>query len=88
MTSSPTCLSGSRKIRGELNISSINPLIDGDQVLNPYRHGLDLTVSEYSDEPDEYPIVHQIGTEFNDGLGNTGYQSGYRNGQVLDSYRL
>ena len=29
MTSFPTSLSGSREIRGELNISSMNPPIDG-----------------------------------------------------------
>ena len=34
------------------------------------------------------PTSDQIGTRFNDGLGNTGYQNGYHNGQVLDSYRL
>ena len=31
---------------------------------------------------------HQIGTGFNDGLSNTGYQNDYRNGQIPDSYRL
>ena len=60
----------------------------GDQVLNPYRLGLDLAVFEYLDEPDEYLIVLQIGTGFNDRLNNTVYQNGYRNSQVLDSYRL
>ena len=34
------------------------------------------------------PSYHQIGTEPNDGLGNTGYQTNYRIAQVLDSYRV
>ena len=88
MTSSLTSLSGNRVIRGELNISSIYHPIDSDQVLNPYRLGLDLAVSEHLEEPDEYTIIHQIGTGFNDGLGNTGYQNGYCNDQVIDLYRL
>ena len=71
MTSSLTSLSGNRVIRGELNISSIDPPIASDQVLNPYRFGLNLAVSEHLEEPDDYPIVHQIGTGFNDGLGIT-----------------
>ena len=73
MTSSPIGISGDRRIRGELNISSIDPSIDSVQVLTPYRLGLDLAVPEQSEEPNEYPLIHQIGTRFNDGLGNTGY---------------
>ena len=83
MTSSSTSLSGNRVIRGELNISSIDSPIDSDKDLNPYRLGLDLPVSEHSEDPDENPIIHQIGTGFNDGLGNTGYQNVYRNGHSL-----
>ena len=60
LISSPTNLSGNRVIRGELNISSIEPPIDSDKVLNPYRLGLDLAVSEHSEDSDEYPINHQI----------------------------
>ena len=62
LTSSPTSLRRNRMIRDELNISSIDPPTESDQVLNPYRLGLDLTVSEQLEEPDEYPIIHQIGT--------------------------
>ena len=34
------------------------------------------------------PTVDQLGIRVNEGLGNTGYQNYYCNGQVLDSYRL
>ena len=47
---------------------------------------MDLAVSKHSGDSDEYPINHQIGTGFNDGLGNTGFQNIYPSGQVLDSY--
>ena len=71
-------MSGNRAIQGELNISSIDPLTclpgaNSDKVLNPYRLGLDLAVSEHSGESDYYPTNRQIGTGFNDGLSNTGY---------------
>ena len=88
MTSSLTSLSGSRVIRGELNISSIDHPIDSDQVLNPYRFGLDLAVFDHSGESDYYPTNYQIVTGFNDGLCNTGFQNIYCSEQVLDSYRL
>ena len=88
LTSSPTSLSGNRVIISELNISSIDPPVDSDKVLNPYRLGLDLAISEDAGDSNEYPVNHQIGTGFNDGLGNTGYQNIYRSGQVLDSYRF
>ena len=80
MTSSPTSLSENRVIRVELNISSIGFPIDSEKVLNSYRLGLDLAVSEHSEDPDEYPIIHQIGTGLNDELCNTGYQNVYCNG--------
>ena len=65
-------------VRGELNISSIDPPdfspgIDRDKVLNQYRLGLDLTVSELSGDFDHYPTTDQISTEPNDGLRHTGY---------------
>ena len=55
-------------IRGELNISSIDPpnylpSADSDKVLNPYRLGLDLAVSEHSGDSDYYPTCDQIGTD-------------------------
>ena len=75
-------------IRGESHISTIDYPIDSNKFLNPYRLGLDLAVSELSGDFDYYPTTDQIGTEPNDGLGNTGYQTNYRNAQVLDSYRV
>ena len=75
-----------------MNISSIDPPddlpgVDSDKVFNPYRLGLDLPVSEHSGDFDYHPTIDQIGTEPNDGLGNTGFQNNYRNAQVFDSYR-
>ena len=60
-------MSGIRALRGELNISSTDPSTclpgaDSDKVFNPYRLGLDLTVSEHSGESNYYPTNHQIGT--------------------------
>ena len=88
LISSPTNFSGNRMIREELNLSSIGPSLDSVQVLNPYRVGLDLTVSQRLEQPNRYHIVDQIGIGFNDGLVNTGCQSYYHNGLVLDSYGL
>ena len=93
LTSSPTNLSGNRVTRGELNISSIDPPnylpgADSDKVLNPYRLGLDLAVSEHSGDSNYYHTNDQIGTEPNDGLGITGYPNNYCNAQVFDSYRV
>ena len=61
-TSSPTNLSRNRVVRGELNISSIvppdySPGIDGDKVLNSYRLGLNLAVSEHSGDFDYLPTL-------------------------------
>ena len=80
LTSSPTGISGDRMIRGELNISSIDPTFDSVQVLNPYRFGLDLAVTEQSEVSNKYIYNHQIGIGFNDGFGTTGYQNIYCNG--------
>ena len=78
ISSSPTNLSRNRVVRGELNISSIDPPdcspgFDSDKVSNPYRLGLDLAVSELSGDFDHYPTTDQISTEPNDGLRHTGY---------------
>ena len=75
-------------IRGELNISSIDPPVDSVQVLNPYRFGLNLAVSEQSEVSNEYISNHQISIGFNDGFSTTGYQNSYSRGQVFDSYRF
>ena len=62
------------------------------QVLDSYRVGSDLIGynSLTLDNPGVNcnPTSNQIGTEPNDGLGITGYQTNYRNAQVLDSYRV
>ena len=77
--SSLSNLYGNRVLQNELNISTIDPsnyqpTLNSDKVLNPYRLGLDLTVHEYQRESNYHPINHQLGTGFNDGLGNAGYQ--------------
>ena len=56
-------------IRGELNISSINPPAESAQVLNPYRIGLDLAVCGQSEVLDEYISNNQIGIGLYDGSG-------------------
>ena len=71
LTSSPTNLSKTRELRGELNISSIDPPdfshyspdINSDQVLNPKRLRLNHAVSENSGDIDYYPTMDQIVTE-------------------------
>ena len=77
-------------MRGELNISSIDPPdyspgIYCDKVLNPYRLGLNLAVSEHSGDLGYCPTMDQIGTEPNDRLGITGSRNNYPNAQVLYS---
>ena len=52
-------------IRGELNISSINPPAESAQVLNPYRTGLDLAVFGQSEASDEYISNNQIDIRLN-----------------------
>ena len=49
---------------------------------------MDLTVHEYQRESSYHPINHQLGTGFNDGPGNTGYQVIYHGEKVLDPYRV
>ena len=93
LTSSPTNLSRNRVLRDELNISSIDSPdystdIDSDRVLNPYRLGLNLAVSEHSGDFYYYPTMDQIGTEPNDGLSITGSWNNYHNVQLPDSYRV
>ena len=82
-----------RALQGELNISTIDPLtflpvFNSEKVLNPYVLGLDLAVLEHQGESNYYPMSHQIGTGFNDGPGNTGYQIIHCGDKVLDSYRV
>ena len=49
---------------------------------------MDLAVLEHQAESNYYPTSHQIGTGFNDGPGNTGYQIIHHGDKVFDSYKV
>ena len=61
-------------------------------VFDSYRVGSDLVayknIGLANPSVNYNPTSNQIGTEPNDGLGITGYQSNYPNDQVPDSYRV
>ena len=90
VTSPPVHSSKNRVVRGELEISILDPPIgvldhNRDKVFNSYRLGLDLAVPEYQVEPNS--MHNQFGTRSNDRLGITGYQVVHCSDQVPDSYR-
>ena len=85
LTSSPTSFRGIRMIREDLNLSSIDPPLDRDQIHIPGRLGLDLAVPEGLQRS---TAADQSGIGFSDGLSNTAPQNYYCSGQVLESYIL
>ena len=71
-------------IREELNLSSIDPPLNRDQIPNPGRLGLSLAAPEGFQRSTAY----QSGIGISDELNTITHKNYYCSGQVFESYRL